>query len=590
MSRNRSPQNSQPERRSKRIQGQLEGRAQQQIIDAAKALTEEELAADREMNALYRKGKTKIDHDAFFRAADMAARLEQGDNASGTRSALDLSFLDGEDRDAIADCTGTQDDPADAAKRHQRIVDLGQSIFWKSEPWAESREGCGASIPPLPSEWFETGLADEGVYDVLLSGAVRDLAQDNGCAFRWLCDVSIASAQDHITMRASADVVNALGGWDSDPFRGSGSSFSDFATNAWDELGATEDTGAPLTVGQSRETTTAVVCQIARALASANVLPDQCAVGLVRKLAVLAMDPTTSPALRSEISDTVGDLVTMIEPSDSWPALLSSLTDDLAGMPLVVQARTICMFGQGSESIRTLARWTALSLLLRSSGQEGDFSQRYERHPNMADLHSGMDLILSGLREAEPNYYRLLDQLSLWSSAAGDTYVLVQRWWEEKLRCSEELAEAEQAEESLGLGLSLSPDVRVPETPVDSSRATSVSLHDESRASSALVKVKSERPSPGLENSENEKPLSLFLALKYAANKVRDEPGTSPLLKSRLNQLAQCIQQNVMAEVKLLEAAKAAEIYKRGYLEEGTGGQTRLSFGGAGVKIERDEA
>lgn len=584
--RNQSPEPSQPERRSTRIRGQLEERAQQQIIAAAQALTEEEIAANRELNALYRKGKKKIDHDAFFRAADTAARLEQGEEARGTGSALDLSFLNGEDRDAIADCSGTQDDPADKAKRQERIADLSRPTFWKFGPWADQRQNAVASLPTPPFDWPQLGQSDEEVYEALLSGAVRDLAHDDGEALRWLCKVALASGLDDLSMLAATYTVSALCSWETDPFEQSDSSFLKLAVIAWDELGATEDAGTPLKTGQTRETATAVICQIARALASTGVLPVTDAVGLIRRLAVLAVDPSTSSAMRSEVTDTIESLTVTIDATDSWPLLLSALADDLAEMPLVVQARAICMVGLGSESVRVMVRWTALALLLRSAGQECDFSQRPERHPNMADLHSGMDLILSGLREAEPDYYRLLDQLSLWSSAAGDTYVLVQRWWEEKQRFSEEL-EAEQAEESLGLGLALSPEVRVPETPVASSRATSLSLHDESRASSALVKVKSERPSPGLENSENEDPLSLFHALKYAANKVRDEPGTSPLLKSRLNQLAQCIQQNVTAEVKLLEAAKTAKIYDRGYLEAGTGGQTRLSFGSANVKIER---
>lgn len=591
--RNQSPEEAKPERRSSRIHDMLENKAQQRIIAAAQALTEEELAADRQMNALYRMGKKKIDHDAFFRAADIASRVEHGDDASRKGSALDLSFLDGEDRDAIADCAGTQTDPGEAAKRQERAADLSSPTFWKFDAWAQRRQDAEVPLPATPFEWPQLDLSiEEAVCDVLLSGTVREIARDDGAAVRWLFDLALAAKGDDLSMLAIADIVAALCSWERDPFEEGDTGFFSVAASAWDELGAAErQEDVPLRIGQSRESSTTIICAVAKALSCTSVLPGPDAVGLIQRLAVLAVDPSTSAALRTEIADTIESLLLTIETTDSWSPLMAALADDMADLPLVVQARAVCMLGLGSENVRVMVRWTALALLLRSAGMECDFSRRSEKHPTMADLHAGMEPILSGLREAEPDYYRLIDQLSLWSSAAGDTYVLVQRWWKEKERRSEELAEAEQAEESLGLDLDL--DGRRSSKGTNdqgASRSGSVSPHDESRASSALTKVKLERISPGLDDSENENPLSLFHALKYAANKVRDDPGTSPLLKSRLNQLAQCIHQNVVAETRLLEAEKAARIYERGYLEKGTGGQTRLSFGTVGVKVERSSS
>lgn len=608
--RDNAPASPGPERRSRRVQGLLESKAQKDLITSAQTLTEEELAAQRQIDILYRKRGKKIDHEAFFKAADIAERYGSGEGEDANAKNLDLSFLDGEDREVIADCTGTQDRGTET-KRQQRDADLIRPVFWR--PAVVFKWEHDGSLPEPPFQWPEIDHTDsQEVYDLIASGIAEDLAREDGEVLGWLYETALASERDDLTTLATTATVNALKRWHMrrNPFYDHVSSFLDISNEAWDRLGAVSlgesvEVGDPVEqdfdhpkLKQARQTTTTVICEVAKSLSSGSILTDDPAT-LIRRLVTLAMDPETSSSLRSEIKDAIVHVTDVISYSGEYAPTFKALTDDLAKLPLAVQTRAICMLGQSNDYVGGLTRWLALSLLFRTDDAASDISDCWDLYPPVADLLTGMDIIVSGLREAEPDYYRLLDQLSLWSAAAGNIYKLVERWWDEKGEPSEDLVDAEQAEASLGLspghGQGPSParslDSSAPPPAGKDSRASSASAtasgHDESRASSALRKVKTERPSPEPQASDEEDPLALSRALKYAANKVRDEPGISPLLKSRLNQLAQCIQQNVRAEVKLLEAAKQDRVFERGHLERGLAGQTRLSFG---TGVSRREA
>lgn len=229
---------------------------------------------------------------------------------------------------------------------------------------------------------------------------------------------------------------------------------------------------------------------------------------LLCHLSLLAVDPSTTPALSRSIVEAVDALVTAAVEVVDVINVAVEMADKLSHLPLNLLAKAILALGQGTSSTRELVRWLAMALLVPGSLDSiGDD----DHVPSIAHLTIGLDRVIRDLSTPDPNndYIDLSYMLTLWVAAASDIPTL---------------------------------------------------LGDADSSSGKQLRT-------------------LASNLMHARNKIKDTSAGAQAgsLKSRLHIASNVLHlQQRLAESK----AKAARLSGRG-LEQGQGGQTRLSLGGA---------
>lgn len=334
---------------------------------------------------------------------------------------------------------------SDVDRRQEELEAM--SLFWKPaaedlEPdcylWNE--EEYPAELPSIRECHVASALTlggDDELAALLPSGMLQSV-DDVTQIGQWLFKIGepiectqliVAFGSDGDLAVIAAEQLVGLFGWAEDhPFEDSPRLLG-YLEAVWWNLDASH---APTTedlphfdVRLDRETSSALICDIASSSAVAGwLLPNESEI-LLRRLVILSVDASTSPALARAILTATNTLIEYCLKDTPAVRLAQSLASGLSELSTFHQARAVLALGQANEYVRTVVRLLAIELLLPGCLDTEVSNDVYvsdkQDTPSEDNLHRGLRKVETAIIEhtSLTDWIDISASLTLWVAASS---------------------------------------------------------------------------------------------------------------------------------------------------------------------------